>query len=93
MKNKHGGLRKGAGPKFLPKGEAKIQVQVGIEEVFIEEYGGLKRLQKDIKQWFYREVDKKQNCESWIHEERVKHNDDNYCPICGEKLKTLSEFK
>jgi hypothetical protein len=25
-------------------------------------------------------------CEDWIHEERVKQNDDKYCPICGKKL-------
>lgn len=25
-------------------------------------------------------------CEDWIHDLRVKNNDDNYCPICGEQL-------
>ena len=27
-----------------------------------------------------------QLCDDWIHEERIKNNDDNYCPICGKKL-------
>lgn len=27
-------------------------------------------------------------CEDWIHEERVKQNDDNYCPICGKQLQS-----
>ena len=27
-----------------------------------------------------------QLCDEWIHEERVKQNDDTYCPICGKKL-------
>lgn len=26
-------------------------------------------------------------CDDWIHQERVKQNDDNYCPICGKNLK------
>lgn len=25
-------------------------------------------------------------CDGWIHDERVKHNDDKFCPLCGEKL-------
>tara|TARA_R110000782_G_scaffold124173_1_gene215724 strand:- start:66 stop:311 length:246 start_codon:yes stop_codon:yes gene_type:complete len=25
-------------------------------------------------------------CDDWIHQERVKCNDDKYCPLCGEKL-------
>ena len=31
-------------------------------------------------------------CADWIHEERVEHNDDNYCPICGKKLKQSNTF-
>ncbi len=27
-------------------------------------------------------------CDDWIHKERVKQNEDNYCPICGEQLLT-----
>jgi predicted GIY-YIG superfamily endonuclease len=26
-------------------------------------------------------------CDEWIHKERVKVNDDTYCPICGTYLK------
>lgn len=26
------------------------------------------------------------NCDDFIHEERVKQNDDKFCPICGKKL-------
>jgi uncharacterized protein YabN with tetrapyrrole methylase and pyrophosphatase domain len=26
-------------------------------------------------------------CDDWIHDERVKCNDDNYCPICGKNIK------
>lgn len=26
------------------------------------------------------------DCAEWIHEERVKMNDDTFCPICGKKL-------
>ena len=29
----------------------------------------------------------KETCGDVIHEYRVKANDDNYCPICGEYLK------
>jgi len=25
-------------------------------------------------------------CDDWIHNERIKMNDDKYCPICGTKL-------
>lgn len=25
-------------------------------------------------------------CDDWIHNERIKMNDDKYCPICGKKL-------
>ncbi len=53
MKNQHGGKREGAGPKRLPKGECKKIVPVYIEQVFIEEWGGKKKLQDDIKQWIY----------------------------------------
>lgn len=53
MKNTHGGNRKGAGPKFLPKGEGKIQLQVGIEKDFVEEWGGKVKMQDDIKEWIY----------------------------------------
>lgn len=53
MKNTHGGKRKGASPPTLPKGKHKKQVIVGIEQDFIIEWGGLKKLQKDIKEWFY----------------------------------------
>ena len=27
-------------------------------------------------------------CDDWINEERVKQNDDNYCPICGKQLQS-----
>lgn len=27
-------------------------------------------------------------CDDWIHQERIKNNDDNYCPICGEQLQS-----
>ena len=53
MKNTHGGKRKGASPPTLPKGEHKQQVIVGIEQDFIKEWGGLPKLQKDIKAWIY----------------------------------------
>jgi Zn finger protein HypA/HybF involved in hydrogenase expression len=25
-------------------------------------------------------------CDDWIHQERIKANDDKYCPLCGKKL-------
>jgi hypothetical protein len=56
MKNKHGGNRPGAGPKFKDEGEHKIQVQVGIEKDKIKESVGLKKLQHDIKEWFYKKL-------------------------------------
>lgn len=28
------------------------------------------------------------HCDDWIHNERVKMNDDIYCPICGKKLQS-----
>lgn len=27
-------------------------------------------------------------CDDWIHQERIKNNDDNYCPICGKQLQS-----
>ena len=53
MKNTHGGKREGAGPKTLPKGECKEQIVIGIEQDFIDEWGGKKKLQGDIKHWIY----------------------------------------
>ena len=53
MKNQHGGKREGAGPKILPKDEHRKQVSVYIEQVFIDEWGGRKKLQDDIKHWIY----------------------------------------
>jgi len=59
MKNTHGGIRKGAGPKTLPKGEHKEQIVIGLEKDFINEWpGGKKKLQDDIKKWFYRQLKK-----------------------------------
>ena len=58
MKNKHGGKRDGAGPKTLPKGEHKKQVSVYIEQDHIDEWGGKKKLQADIKKFIYRELQK-----------------------------------
>lgn len=28
------------------------------------------------------------DCEDWIHNERINHNADNFCPICGKQLLT-----
>ena len=53
MKSKHGGKREGSGPKTLPEGECKKIVEVYIEQDFIEEWGGKKKLQYDIKKWIY----------------------------------------
>jgi hypothetical protein len=58
MKNNHGGARDGAGPKLLPRGECKKQIQIGIEQDFIDEWGGKKKLQEDIKDWIYGELQK-----------------------------------
>lgn len=30
------------------------------------------------------------SCDEWIHKERVRVNDDKYCPICGENLQTIT---
>lgn len=27
-------------------------------------------------------------CDDWVHNERVRQNNDIYCPICGKKLQT-----
>ena len=29
---------------------------------------------------------KESDCDEWIHQERIKQNDDKYCPLCGDKL-------
>jgi len=26
------------------------------------------------------------DCHDWIHNERVKQNDDTFCPVCGKQL-------
>ena len=53
MKGTHGGKRPGASPPTLPKGERKEQIVIGIEKDFIDEWGGKKKLQNDIKKWIY----------------------------------------
>lgn len=53
MKNKHGGTRKGSGAPKLPEDEHKKQVWIYLPENQIIEWGGLKKLQADIKKWFY----------------------------------------
>ena len=58
MKNQHGGKREGAGPKEIPKGEHKEIVAIYIERDFINEWGGKKKLQADIKKFIYRELQK-----------------------------------
>ena len=60
MKNTHGGKRENAGPKNLPSGEHKEQIVIGLEKDFINEWGGKKKLQDDIKKWFYRQLKKMQ---------------------------------
>lgn len=58
---KHGGKREGAGPKTLPEGEHKEQIVIGLEQDYIIEWGGKKKLQNDIKTWFYRQLKKLNN--------------------------------
>ena len=58
MKNSHGGKRENAGPKKLPEGEGKKNVTIYIEQDYIDEWGGKKKLQDDIKKWIYRELQK-----------------------------------
>jgi hypothetical protein len=58
MGNNHGGIRDGAGPKLLPRGECKKIVTVYIEQDFIDEWGGRKKLQEDIKHFVYKELQK-----------------------------------
>lgn len=52
-KNDHGGKRKSAGRKNLTEGEQKKILAVYIEQDFIDELGGKKKLQEDIKEWIY----------------------------------------
>ena len=58
MKNSHGGKRENAGPKKLPEGEGKKNVTIYIEQDYIDEWGGKKKLQADIKKFIYRELQK-----------------------------------
>ena len=53
MKNTHGGTRKGAGPPTKPKVQHKKLVWFYFEQDYIKKLGGLKTLQKDIKEWLY----------------------------------------
>ena len=55
MKN-HGGKRDGAGPPIIPIGERKQQVSVYLEKDFIDEAGGVKKVQEDLKDHFYRNM-------------------------------------
>ena len=55
-KNDYGGKRKSAGRKTLPKGEQKKILTVYIEQDFIDELGGQKKLQKDIKEYIYQRI-------------------------------------
>tara|TARA_R110000796_G_scaffold251566_3_gene383327 strand:+ start:360 stop:596 length:237 start_codon:yes stop_codon:yes gene_type:complete len=44
---------------------------------------------KEIKQaLLIQRVSNSVICDDWIHEERVKQNDDTYCPICGKQLQS-----
>ena len=52
-KNTHGGFREGARRPTIPKEMRKKQIVIGIEQKLIKEWGGLKKLQKDIKEWIY----------------------------------------
>ena len=61
MKGKHGGFREGARRPTIPKGEHKEQIVIGLEKDFINEWGGKKKLQDDIKKWFYRQLKKLNN--------------------------------
>ena len=53
-KNTHGGKRKNAGPNELPKGELKKELTVYIEQKYIDEFGGKKKLKEEIKKFVYR---------------------------------------
>lgn len=53
VKNTHGGKRANAGPKTIPKGEHKKNLTVYVEQDFINELGGKKKLQEEIKEWIY----------------------------------------
>lgn len=55
-KNTHGGKRTGAGPKEIPEGEHKKNLTIYIEQDFINELGGKKKLQEEIKEWIYGRV-------------------------------------
>lgn len=55
-KNTHGGKREGASPPKLPKGEHKKNVVVYIEQDFIDELGGKKKLQEDIREYVYHRI-------------------------------------
>jgi len=54
--NGHGGTRKNAGRIEIPKGERKKILAIYIEQDFIEELGGKKKLQKNIKEWIYNSI-------------------------------------
>ena len=58
MKKSHGGNRAKAGAKKLPKGECKKNVAIYLEQDHIDEWGGKKKLQADIKKFIYRELQK-----------------------------------
>ena len=58
MKNAHGGKRERAGNKEIPKEKHKIQVQVGIEKNVIEKWGGLRKLQNDIKRFINSKINR-----------------------------------
>lgn len=60
--------------KITPQTQIKIQDK--IDEYLVNENGVLAPVI----------VPKGTLCEDWIHQERVKANDDKYCPICGDKL-------
>ena len=52
-KNTHGGKRKNAGPKTLPKGKPKKIVEVYIEEDYIDRLGGKRILKSKIRGFVY----------------------------------------
>lgn len=54
MKNTHGGKRKNqTGAPKKPKGQHKKLVWFYFEADYIKQLGGLKKMQKEIKEWLY----------------------------------------
>lgn len=63
-----------------------IRTYFGTNDKTMLEHMAYKLLDDLVKKLTTRDTISSTICDEWIHEERVKQNDDKYCPLCGKQL-------